>query len=443
MKQRINFEITTKSLLKYSLPVIFSVIFENIYGLVDSLFVSNLIGVDALSAVNIVSPSLSIALAIAIMIATGGCAIVSAKLGEGNVEEARDNFTFFVLFAFGISLLFSAAGLVLRNPLLRFMGADDALYPLCEAYAVPIFLIVPFAMIGMMLQLFYSASGVPALGFILSVTGGVINIVLDYVLLKVIPMGVAGAAWATGIGYSIQSVCGITYFACNKKSGLHFTRTRWNGKILLKACGNGMSEMVGSLAVSITMIAMNVILMRLSGSEGVAAGAIVLASQTILSSLYMGYLQGTSPVISFHYGAGSADNLKKLYRSALITIVGMSVLTFLLAFPLARPLARLYAEGNEAVVEMAAGGIRVFAFAFLLMGVNLFGSSLFTALNDGTTSAILAVMRTLVFLIIPLLVLPTFMGVSGVWMSLPAAEVLGLLLTLYYLNKKKGKYQYA
>ena len=388
MSKSIDFKITTGTLLKFSLPVIFAVIFENVYGVVDSLFVANLVGVEALSAVNIVMPSLSIVLAIAIMIATGGCAIVSAQMGEGDMKGAREHFTFFVLFAFGVSLALSLGGLIFRNPLLHIMGADDALYSLCESYAIPIFIIVPFAMIGMMLQLFYAASGVPALGFVLSVIGGISNIVLDYVLIKVAGFGVAGAAWATGIGYSIQSIVGIIYFFSNRKGTLYFTRTKWDGNALLKACGNGMSEMVGSLAVSITMIAMNIILMKHAGSDGVAAGAIVLASQTILSSLYMGYLQGISPVISFHFGASNTDNLKKLFKSALVTIGGMSLITFALAFPLARPLGRLYADGVENVLNMAIGGIKIYAFAFLIMGFNLFGSSFFTALNDGKTSAI-------------------------------------------------------
>ena len=443
MSKTIDFKITTGALIKFSLPIIFSVIFENIYGLVDSLFVANLVGVEALSAVNIVSPSLSITLSIAIMVATGGCAIVSAQMGEGDMEGARSHFSFFVLFAFVVSLAISILGLLFKKPLLHMLGADDTLYALCESYAIPIFIIVPFAMVGMMLQLFYAASGVPALGFALSMAGGISNIVLDYVLIKVLNMGVSGAAWATGIGYSIQSVVGIVYFFANRKGILYFTRTGWDGKALLNACGNGMSEMVGSLAVSVTMIAMNVILMKHAGSNGVAAGAIVLASQTILSSLYMGYLQGISPVISYHYGAGNTGNLKKLLKSALITIGGMSAIAFVLAFPLSAPLGRLYAGGADSVLNMSVTGIRTSAFAFLIMGFNLFGSSFFTALNDGAVSAILAVCRTLVFLILPLLILPVFLGVTGVWLSLPAAEVLSILLTVWFLRLKKDKYQYA
>ena len=435
--------ITTLTLLRFAAPVILAVTFENIYGLVDSLFVANLVGVEALSAVNIVSPSLSITLAIAIMIATGGCAVVSIQMGEGNSQKARENFSFLVLSAFAVSLTLSVLGLFFRKPLLHFMGADSALYPLCEAYAVPIFIIIPFAMIGMMLQLFYAASGVPALGLILSVSGGFSNIILDYVLIKTVDMSIAGAAYATGIGYSIQSVVGIIYFLRNKKGALYFTRPSWDWKMMLSACANGMSEMTSSLAVSITMIAMNVILMKHAGSDGVAAGAIVMASQIILSSLYTGYLQGISPVISFHYGANNTDALKSLFKSALVTLGIMSVITSILVFPLSKPLGNLYAKGVNNVLRLADTGMKIYSLAFLFMGFNLFGSSFFTALNDGRTSAILAVCRTLIFLIIPLLILPEFMGVNGVWLSLPIAEIMSIFLTAWFFAKKKNKYHYA
>lgn len=321
------------------------------------------------------------------MVATGGSALVAAQLGEGNEIKARQNFSFFILFSIAISATFSVVGIVLKEPLLYAMGADQNLYALCEAYAIPIMLIIPFAMVGILLQIFFVAAGNPGLGFGLSLAGGVLNIILDYVLIAVIPLGVAGAAWATGAGYVLQTVVGICYFTFRRKGSLYFVKPKFDGKALWKACSNGMSEMVGMLAVTITMIAMNVILMNLTGSDGVAASAIVLAVQSLLSALYMGYAQGIAPVISFNYGRQDKDNLKKLYRIALKTIAVMSIVTFILVFPLARPIARLYAEGVENVIEMAVEGIFVFSGAFLLMGFNLFASSMFTALNDGKTSA--------------------------------------------------------
>ncbi len=439
----LGFAISGISLMRYALPTILSSIFMNVYSLVDSLFVANLVSIEALSAVNIVGPALAIALAVGTMIATGGCALVSKQMGQGDEKGARENFSFFVVFAFGVSLAFCLLGLALRRPLLGMMGADEALYPLCEAYAIPVFLIIPFAMIGMILQIFFVAAGAPGLGFGLSLVGGVLNIALDYVFIAVFHLGIAGAALATGIGYSVQSVVGAVYFFLDRRGSLYFVRPRWNGKALLKSCSNGMSEMVSMLAVSVTMIAMNVILMDLSGSDGVAAAAVVLSAQMMLSAVYMGYLEGIAPVISYNYGAQEHGKLKQLYRAALRTIGLLSVLTFLLSFPAAKPLALIYAADSPHVMALAVRGIWIFAAAFLIMGFNMFASSMFTAFNDGKTSAILSLLRTLVFLIIPLLILPRIWGVDGVWLSLPTAELLAVGVSIYYFKTKKGVYHYG
>lgn len=407
---------------------------------------SNFLGTDALSAVSIAGPFLAIALAIGTMIATGGCALVSGRMGEGQMEKARQNFSFFMLFSVAISTLFCVLGILFRRPILYAMGADEALYHLCEAYAVPIFLLIPFAMVSIVLQIFFVAAGRPGLGFGLSIAGGVTNIVLDYVLLAVFPLGVAGAAYASATGYFLQSVIGVVFFLVNGKGCLYFVRPKFDGRALGKACSNGMSEMVGMLAVTVTMIAMNVILMRLVGSDGVAAAAIILSAQTILSAGYAGYagyVQGIAPVVSYHFGAENFSELKRLTRAALKTVAGMSLLTFAIAFPLARPIALLFAENSAAVTEMAVRGTYIFAAAFLLMGFNLFASGFFTALNDGKTSAILSLFRTLIFLILPLLILPRLWCVDGVWISMPVAEVLSILLSVFYFRRMRNKYHYA
>lgn len=443
MENSLNIKVSTASLLKYALPTILSNLFMNIYSIVDQLFVSNLLGTDALSAVSIAWPLLSITLAVGVMISTGGCALVSNQMGAGDNEKARENFSFFTLFSVVVSAVFCVAGIIFREPILYAMGADDALYPLCEAYAIPIFMLIPFGMVSMVLQMFFVAAGKPSLGFWLSIAGGVTNMVLDYVLIAVIPLGIAGAAYASAAGYILQSVIAVAFFFTNRKGTLYFVRPRFNGKALAKACSNGMSEMVGMLAVTVTMIAMNVILMRLVGSDGVAAAAVILSAQTILSASYGGYIYGISPVVSYHYGAANYDELRKFYRVALKTIAVMSVITFILAFPAAKPIARLFADGSAAVTEMSVRGIFIFAAAFLMMGFNLFASGFFTALNDGKTSAILSLFRTLIFLMLPLLILPELLSVDGVWLSMPAAEVLSILLSVYYFRHFKSKYHYA
>ncbi|MDL2205563.1 MATE family efflux transporter [Eubacteriales bacterium OttesenSCG-928-N13] len=443
MKNSLNMKITPVSLLKYALPTILSTVFMNVYSLVDSLFVSNLIDTDALSAVNIVGPLLAITLAIGTMIAAGGSALIAKQLGEEKDLESKQNFSFFLVFCVMVSVIFAVVGLIFRQPILYAMGADAALYPTCEAYAIPLMFVIPFAMIGMLVQMFFVTAGKPGLGFGLSLIGGVLNIIFDYVLIAVIPLGVAGAAYATGIGYVFQSIAGLAYFIFKRNGSLSLVKPKWNGRALLKACGNGMSEMVGMLSISVTMVAMNIILMQKAGSDGVAAGAIVLSAQTILSAVYMGYTMGIAPVISFNYGGQNNENLQKIYKIALRTIGIMSVFTCIAMFPAARPIARLYAEGVENVIEMAVNGMYIFSVAFLFMGFNLFASSMFTAFNDGRTSAMLSLFRTLIFLIIPLLILPPMLGVLGVWIALPMAEVLSIIMSVYYFKKKKSVYHYA
>jgi len=439
----LNFPVTTGSLLKYALPTILSNLFMNVYSIVDQLFVSNLLGTNALSAVSITWPLLTIALAVGAMIGTGGCALVSNQMGAGDNQTARQNFSFFVVFCTVVSAVICVLGIAFRRPVLYAMGADDALYPLCESYAVPVFLLMPFAMAGMVFQIFLVAAGKPGLGFGLSVAGGITNMVLDYVLIALIPLGVTGAALATAMGYVLQSLIGAVFFLRNRRGTLYLVRPKFNGRALVQACFNGMSEMVTMLSITVVSIAMNVILMNLVGADGVAASAVILSAQTILSAGYAGYIQGIGPVISFHYGAQNEDSLKALYRTALKTIAVLATITFVLAFPMARPIARLFAKNSANVLEMAIRGTFIFAGAFLLMGFNQFASGFFTALNDGKTSAIISLFRTLVFLLLPLLTLPRLWGVDGVWMSMPTAEVLSILLCVYYFRRMKSKYHYA
>ena len=391
---------------------------------------------------SIVRPFLAIALTAGTMLATGGCALVSSQMGEGDSAGARRNFSFFTLFGVAVSALFCAAGIIFRAPLLRAMGTDSSLYAMCEAYAIPIFLLVPFAMVSIILQIFFVAAGRPGLGFGLSIAGGLVNIILDYVLIAVIPLSVAGAAYASAAGYVLQAIIGTAFFFANRSGSLYFVRPRFDAAALLKACGNGASEMVGMLSVSVTMIAMNVILMKLSGADGVAAAAVILSAQTILSAAYAGYVQGAASVVSIHHGASNRPEFGTLYRAALKTIASLSVMTLLCAVFLARPIALLFAKDSPHVVDLAVRGMNIFAAAFLLMGFNLFASGFFTALNDGKTSALLSLFRTLVFLLLPLLILPGLLGVDGVWLSMPTAELLGAGMSLYYFIRMKNRYHY-
>lgn len=443
MAESLEIKLTTKNIFFYTLPVILSSLFSNIYGLVDSIFVANLVGIEALSAVNIVSPFLAISLAVGTMLGAGGSAIIAKLLGEGKIKEARSNFTLFFIVGMAISMLFLAVGLIFENQVLFLLGADESVYGYCREYALPVFISVPFMMASIIFQIFLTANGSPTFAFVLSIAGGVTNIVFDYVLIKPLNLGVAGAAIATGMGYGLQTVIGLFYFIFSKKSPLKFIKPKFDGKAILHGLSNGSSEMVNMLAISVTMIAMNNIVMRIVGANGVAAATVVLSAQSLFSAFGMGYSEGVAPLIGFNYGKENYDGLKQIFKSAIKTIVVLSLITLAIAFPLARPISMIFSDGIKEVEDMAVNGIFVSAAAFAIMGVNIFASSMFTAFGDGKTSALLALLRTFVFLIIPLVSLPFVLGITGVWISLPLAEFCSIIVSVIFFKKKKTLYHYA
>lgn len=443
MQQSISAKITLASLLAFTLPTIIANVFMSIYTTVDGIFVANLVGTQALSAVNIVMPFLMVTIAIGTMLGTGGSALVAKKLGEGKTEEARRNFSLLVIVCFVTSALLSALGLLFKEPVLTLLGADESIYYYCEAYASPLFVIIPFAMLGIVFQMFFIADGNPHYGMAFSIAGGLMNILLDYLLIAKAGMGIRGAAIATGIGYAFPAVIGLFYFTFKRTGNLYFVKPRPDKTVILKAGANGSSEMVTMLSTSIVTIAMNNIMIRLAGADGVSAITILLYAQTLLSSVYMGYATGIAPITSFNFGKGDTDNLKKIHRISLRTIAAASVITFLASFFLAKPIIQVFARAGTSVYNMAMNGFLIFAVGFLFMGFNVYSSSMFTALNNGKVSAILSFFRTLVFLLAALLIFPAVWNVTGVWIAMPAAEALSILMTIYYFRKMGPVYNYA
>ncbi|ULQ60990.1 MATE family efflux transporter [Brucepastera parasyntrophica] len=430
-------------LIRFSLPTIASMIFMSIYSSVDGVFVSRLVGTSALSAVNLIMPLIMFSMAIGTMFGSGGNALVAKLIGEGREQRARQIFSLLIAVAFGVSLLLSVFGLIFINPLLRFLGADESLFVYCADYARPVLILMPFSVFGMIFQMSFITVGKPHLGLIVSVLGGVTNIILDYVFIALFGMGVRGAAIATGIGYSIPALIGLLYFAVNRKDSLYLVKPVPDLRAVWKSCSNGASEMVTSLSASVVALLLNNILMRMAGSDGVASITIIMYAQGILSAAYMGYSIGISPLISYNYGKQDSFRLKKIYSLSLNTILAASVITFALSLLLADILVGIFVPRGTAVYDMAVRGYRIFAVAFLFMGFNGFSSALFTALNNGKVSAILSFFRTLIFIVAAVLTLPLILGVTGVWLAIPLAEVLGVVMTIYYFRKMKPVYQYA
>lgn len=443
MEQSLDIQMKPLILLKFAFPTMIANLFMSIYMTVDGIFVANCVNTNALSAVNIVMPYVMIVLALGTMIGTGGSAIVSLRLGEGRNQEAKENFSFLSLTCFVACVIVSILSFLFREPLLHVLGASDLIYDYCVDYATPLFMVAPLALLGMALQSFFIAAGKPGLGMSFSLMGGVVNIFLDWLLIAHFDMETTGAALATGIGYSIPGLAGVIYFTVARKGTLYFVKPKWRGKVLLKTITNGSSEMVAMTASGITTIIMNNIVMGLKGEDGVAAISILVYTMSLLTAVYMGYALGVAPITSYNLGAGNFDKLKKEHSINLKVIAASSLMMYLLGVLLRNPLISIFADKGTEVFSMAAEGYWLFSISYLYMGFNMYGSSLFTALGDGKTSAIISFCRGLVFLIITLYGMSALFGINGLYLAMPVAELLGLGLTIYFLKKRKGKFYYA
>jgi len=434
--------ISTKFLLKFALPTIISMTFTGLYSVIDGFFVANFISTDALSAVNLMMPIVFFSIAVGMMLGTGGIAVIARKLGQKREQEARENLSLIMLLAFIVSVIISAVAFLYIEPMIYLLGADKALYALCYDYAVVVLAILPLTIFSVITQNAFIAAGKAHLSLALAVLGGVINIILDYVLIVPFDMGITGAALATALGYAIPAVIGALYFACNRKGILYLVKPKFDGKALWQSCTNGASEMVNSLSVAITTLLFNLAMMSMLGSDGVAALSIALYLMSIMSSVFMGYSVGIAPLISYNYGKNETQRLKKIFQSSMAILIISSVAVFALSIAFAQPLVRIFTHHTSSVYALAVGGCRLFATGFLFMGVNIFASSMFTALSNGLVSAVLAMCRSIIFTISAILLLPHFLGVNGIWLAIPVAEFLGLLMAVFYFVKMKTRYHY-
>lgn len=337
----------------------------------------------------------------------------------------------------------SIIGLSFLEPILRLLGAEGDLFNLSRQYAIPLLILFPLSMFGMVFQISFITVGKAHLGFVVSVLGGITNIVLDYLLIAVFDMGVAGAAIATSIGYSIPSLVGLIYFLLNRNGSLFIAKPRFDIWVILKSCSNGASEMVASLSAGVTSLLFNVILLRMIGSDGIASMAVIMYAQALLSSAFLGYSIGISPIISYNYGKQDVDRLKKIYNISLKSILSVSIFTFVISLILANSLVSIFLGEGTPAYYMATKGFRIFSLSYLFMGINIFSSAMFTALNNGKVSAILSFFRTMIFIVISLMTLPFILGIKGIWLALPIAEFMGICMATYYLRKMKPIYQYA
>ncbi|MGM0900568.1 MAG: MATE family efflux transporter [Bacillota bacterium] len=437
-------EHTMKSLLAHAAPTISVMIFISFYTLVDGLFVARYVNSTALAAVNIFMPIYALIFAVALMLGTGGSAIIAKKMGENKYQEARSNFTFIVICGIVLGLFIMKIGLLFIQPLLELFGAgaSTSLFDYTLAYAKIILWISPFLIIQAMFETLFVTAGKPKLSLIITIIGGSTNIFLDYLFIVVMNMGIEGAALATAIGMIIPAVLGIIYFFVAKKSLLYFTKFKVDWSILFRSCVNGSSEMVTNLSSSIITLAFNVLMLKFIGVEGVAAVTIMLYVMFFLTPFFMGYSVGIAPIISYNYGSQNIEQLKRILINSMVFIGVSSIVVFVFSLLLGPYIIQFMAGKGSDIYEIAKSGFWIFSISFLFMGLNIFSSMFFTALSNGKVSAMISLLRTLVFVLTALLTLPFIIGVNGIWIAVPLAEFLSIIVCTFFLLRNRKVYQY-
>ena len=444
MKIQLSDHFSYGKLIRFTLPSIGMMIFTSLYGIVDGFFVSNFTGKTPFAAVNLVWPLMMIFATVGFMFGTGGSAIVGRLLGERREEKANRCFSLFAYVTFAIGVILAVLGILLMRPISRWMGAEGELLEHCVVYGRIILAALPFNVLLFFFQSFFVTAEKPNLGFLVTLASGVTNIVLDAVLVILLPQPckLMGAAVATAMGQVIGGVIPLIYFFRKNSSILRLGKTGFDGKALLRAVTNGSSEFMSNVSMNLVGILYNLQLMEYAGEDGIAAYGVMMYVSLVFSGAFIGYSIGTAPVVSFHYGAQNHDELKSLLRKSVV-MVGLFGLAMVAAGELlAVPLAKIFVGYDAGLTELTASGFRIFALSFLFMGYAIYGSGFFTALNDGLTSALISFLRTLVFQVAAVLILPLIWEIDGIWASIIVAELMAMAFCGLFLVLKRKKYQY-
>ena len=433
-----------RKLFKFTLPSIVMMIFSSVYGVVDGFFVSNFVGKGAFTAVNFIMPYLMVLGAVGFMFGTGGSALVSKTLGEGNKEKAVRLFSLLVYASIIIGGLLTILGLFTLRPVASLLGAEGQLLEESVLYGR----YISFGLISYMLQMefqsFFITAEKPQLGLIFTVASGVTNMLLDALFVAVFKWGIVGAAVATLASQIVGGFGPLLYFFRKNSSLLRLTKTSFDGKALLKTCGNGSSELMSNISMSLVCMLYNAQLMRYIGEDGVAAYGALMYVCMIFLAVFIGYGVGIAPVVGYHFGANNRAELKNLLKKSLTVISILSVSMFVFGELMAVPLSKLFVGYDEGLLALTKRAFVLYSFSYLPVGLAIFGSCFFTALNNGLISAIMSFLRTLVFQAAAVILLPLVFPspVDGIWISIVVAEFLAAVLTVVFLLANKKKYGY-
>lgn len=431
-----------RRLLRFTLPSIIMMIFTSIYGVVDGLFVSNFAGKTPFAAINFIMPFLMILGTLGFMFGTGGSALVSKTMGEGEREKANQLFSMIVYISIACGIVLSVLGILLIRPIAALLGAEGDLLENCVLYGRIILITLTAFILQMEFQSFFVAAEKPGLGLVATIAAGVTNMVLDAFFIAVFKWGLVGAATATAISQTVGGIVPLIYFFRPNSSLLRLGKTKFDGKALFKTCTNGSSELMSNVSMSLVSMLYNIQLMKYAGEDGVAAYGVLMYVNLVFLAVFIGYAIGTAPVIGYHYGADNHTELKSLLRKSFVIIGAFSICMLALSISLAKPLSTVFVSYDKVLYDMTVRGFYIYSFSFLFAGVAIFGSSFFTALNNGLISALMSFLRTLVFQIAAVMLLPLVWELDGIWISIVVAEFMACVVTLILLALNKKRYQY-
>ncbi len=433
---------TYKKLFRFTLPSIAMMIFTSIYGVVDGFFVSNFAGKIPFAAINLIYPLLMIIASVGFMFGTGGSAVVAKEFGEGKPKEANSHFSLFVYVSFALGIVLAILGLIFIRPLSQLLGAEGETLEPCILYGKIQLFSLPFFVLQLLFQSFFVAAEKPQLGLWVTVMSGVTNIILDALLVAVFPLGIAGASIATAMSQFVGGFLPIIYFSRKNSSLLKLGQAYIDPKALFKAATNGSSEFMNNISMSLVSILYNIQLLKYAGENGVAAYGVLMYVSLFFAAIFIGYSMGTSPVISYHDGAGNHKELKGILKKSIVIIGASSLSITILGEVIAKPLAMMFVGYDNTLMELTCTAFRIFILSFVFTGFAIFASGFFTALNDGLTSALISFVRTMIFQVAAVIILPIIFGINGIWLSIIVAEFMSVVMSVIFMIIKRKKYNY-
>lgn len=442
MKISLSDHFNYKKLIRFTLPTIAMMIFTSIYGVVDGFFISNYSGDLAFTSINIIIPAVMMVASIGFMFGTGGSAMVAKTLGEGDKKKANRYFSMIVFLEIILGIIFSVLGIMFLNPIAKLLGAKDYMMEYIIPYGTILFLGVPFFILQNSFQSFIVTAEKPKFGLVITLFAGCTNMILDFVFIYILKWGVLGAGLATALSQFVGAVIPLIYFLSKNSSYLRLTKPKFELKPILKSCGNGSSEMVTNLSLSLVNILYNLQLLKYIGDNGVAAYGIIMYVGFIFIGIYLGYSIGISPIIGYHYGAGNKKELKSLLKKSVKMLLFISIILTVLAILSANFLARIFVGYDKDLLDLTTDALRLYSVSYIILWFNIFASSFFTALNDGLTSAIISFLRTLAIQILMLYIMPLLFDVTGLWLAVFASELISLFVSIFFIIKNKKKYGY-